>query len=395
VQTEISIGFTGGAQAPVAGAEVRWSKGQSATYEVTLPARKSGQPPMNPLTVSAFAPSTIPEGGAVKIDQAGFAKTETQATFRSIALQTDHSQSQGSGLLVQKIGADLVRVTTGPTSAIDALNAVGISIGGASAVLGRADSIKQATLCSATFDLGTTEGRKAYGQFINTGKLPDAPAKGVSDIERVSKLDFESSIALRARLQDNEWSTKLAGNTGSSVYTFRTDGSVQRTTSLQYGGGNGLQIEQRFDAHGRESPNARAYTINIKVDNAFVAQNLNSMHGKQSLTGDAEIKVGQTVQFQLTEVQMRNLMTVADRSYDALPGAAKGASPIGMLLYSDANRTQLVQPQDFAIGLARSMVNTPERTSDLLRVIADGADGKHDGITKTELPGKMMGGPQR
>lgn len=395
LQTEISIGFSGGIQVPAAGAEVRWSNGRSATYEITLPARKSGQPSVDPLTVSAFAPSTLPVGASVKIDQSGFTKTEMQATFRGIALQTDQSQSQGNSLLVQKIGPDLVRVTTGPTSAIDALNAVGVSIGEASAVLGRADSIKQATLCSATFDLGTPEGRKAYGAAMNSGKLPDAPAKGVSDIERIRKLDVESSTALRARFQDNEWSAKLASNSGSSVYSFRPDGSVQRTTSLQYGGANGLQIEQRFDAHGRENPNARAYTISIKVDNAFVAQNLNEMRGKQSLTGDAAVKVGQTVQFQLTEAQMRNLMAAADRSYDALPGAAKGASPIGMLLYSDANRTQLVQPQDFAIGLARSIVNTPERTSDLLRLIADGADGKHDGLASTELPGKMMSGPQR
>jgi hypothetical protein len=396
VSTEVSVGYNVGATVPAGGGTFRVAEGIDAKYEVRLPPAAPGAKPVDPRAIDPFNPSTIPIGGSVQMDSRNFAQTEFEGTFRGIAVQTDSKGAQGTSMLVERTGQNTIRVTTGPTQAIEAYQGVGFQAGPVSATIGRADSIQNANLRTATFDVSTMEGRAAYQQFLLTGKMPEQNTRGVSDVQEIRKLDLQSSAQLRLRFGESELQANLSSNNAGQVYSFRPDGSVERTTTLQYGGGSPLTYTQQFDANGRENVNARTYAFTINVDNQYTANFLNGLNqnGNRSLTGDAAVKPGQTVTLTFTEAQMRDFMKGAETAYRAMPPEARGTSHLGTLLHPYGSQAPM-STQDFAISMARNMFNSPERMSELLYKIADGADGKLNDGKVAELPGQTQAGPRR
>jgi hypothetical protein len=396
VNTEMSVGYNAGVSVPGGSATGRIASGIDAKYEVRLPPAQPGATPIDPRSINPFNPSTMPIGSSVQMDSRNFVQTEFEGSFRGIAVQTDSKVAQGTSVLVERTGQNTIKVTTGPTQAIEAYQGVGFQAGPLSATLGRNDSIQNANLRTATFDVSTMEGRAAYQQFLVTGKMPEQNTRGVSDVQEIRKLDFQSSTQLRLRLGENEGQFNLNSNNANQVYSFRPDGSVERTTTMQYSSGVPLTYTQQFDANGRENVNGRTYSFSINVDNEYTASFLNGLNqnGNRSLTGDAAVKPGQTVTLTMTEAEMRAFMTNAERAYQAMPPEARGSSHLGILLHP-YGRQEMPTTQEFAVSLARNMFNSPERISELLYKIADGADGRHNDGRLAELPGQTVAGPQR
>ena len=395
VSTEVSVGFNVGVSAPGGSAALRAADGIDAKYEVRLPPAQPGAKPVEPRSVDPFNPSTMPIGASVQMDSRHFVQTEFEGSFRGIAVQTDSKTAQGTSMLVERTGQSTIRVTAGPTQAIEAYQGAGFQAGPVSATLGRSDAIQSANLRTASFDISTIEGRAAYQQFLLNGKMPEQNTRGVSDVQEVRKLDFESATQLRLRFGENEAQFNITSNSANQVYSFRPDGSVGRTTTLQYAEGCPLTYTQQFDANGRENPNARTYSFAINVDNQYTANFLNGLNqnGNRSLTGDAAAKPGQTLTLTFTEAELRDFMKNAERAYQAMPAEARGGSHLGNLLHPYGSQTPM-STQDFAVSMARNMHNSPERMSELLYKVADGADGKLNDGRIAELPGQTVTGPR-
>src|SRR5699024_10756796 len=150
------------------------------------------------------------------------------------AVQTKTTDASGTSLLVQKTGDNTVRVTAGPTKAIDAYNGVGVDFGVASAMLGREDQVNSATLKTAEFDLSTPEGKAAFNDFAANGNMPGDNGTGITNGKTIQKLDYSSQAKIDAKLGPIEFGIGGAKNTGSSVVVTAPDGSMTRTVNLQY-----------------------------------------------------------------------------------------------------------------------------------------------------------------
>src|SRR5690606_23704242 len=143
-----------------AGLEYGRTDGIKASYEVSMPEEEAKGTDL--ASVNPFDPSSMPTGKIIRTDGAGYSSNEVKATFRNIAAETKVTNEEGTSLLVEKTGADTVRVAAGPTEAIRAYNGVGLDFEQVKLMLGNDTSLAGATLKTAEFDLSTVEGQAAY-----------------------------------------------------------------------------------------------------------------------------------------------------------------------------------------------------------------------------------------
>ncbi len=368
VSGEASVTVSGGVNTPKAGLAVAHSEGIRASYSVAMP--EAAARGVDPKTVNPFDPSSMPTGTVVKLDGSQYSSNEFKATFQHLSLETKVSSASGVSVAIEKTGENTVRVTAGPTEAIDAYNAVGVNFGVASASLGRTDSLKSATLKTAEFDLSTPEGQAAYNDFLASGTMPARNGPGVSGAATVEKIDYSSQSSANVSLGPIDLSFKGARNTGSSVVTTHADGTKDVTVDLDYGSNVPLQLTRKYDAQGNELVSERRYAYTLNVDENS-AQLVNA-----ALTGDLEqadsgpVKGGQTVTLSFTEAQMRAYMKQTQKAADA----GLGFSSLDALV-KDYDGKFIDSPEDFAISLARNLGGTDWEQAERLFTVSDGADG--------------------
>lgn len=381
LSTDASISLKAGASSKQAGLEVGHTDGIKTSYEVSMP--EDVAKTTNLATVNPFDPDSMPTGTVIKIDGSNYTTNEFKATFKNLAVATKITDEKGTSLLVEKTGDNTVKVTAGPTAAIQAYNGVGVDFGVASAMLGRDDKLSSATLKTAEFDLSTPEGKAAYNDFVANGNLPSDNGTGVSGVKTIEKLDYSSQTKLDAKLGPLGISIDGAKNTGNSVITTEPDGSITRTVQLQYSGNVPMTISQKFDAAGNELMNQRTYSYTIKADDN-TAQMLNvAQTGDIGSARNGSIKPGQTVTITYTEAEMKELMTDAQKALDASGGMN---SSLRILTQDYDGKT--VSPFDFALGLGRNLGGSDYGSAERLFTIASDADGdQRSGYVK--LPGTV------
>ncbi|WOB48578.1 hypothetical protein NYR97_15170 [Xanthomonas hydrangeae] len=363
--------------------------GQRMRYSLTLPG--VDQPAEAATRINPLQPESLPIGARAVMDTQTYTQRDASASLQHLSMQSEITEASGRSYLIERVDERHVRVVTGPNAAIEAVNAVGVKVGPAQALLGRADALGQSQVHSAQFDLADPRAMAAMGDFVREGKIaPGVP--GVDEQQTVERISFSSQQRLQLEL--GPLSADLAGNRneGSQV-RISTPGQDGYTVvqQLQYGGNVPLTIVRQYDGNETERVHERSYRFEIDGDVAApglmqrlagrneaseekaIAQNLNSALSGE-MVGTGAIKPGQKTALAFSEVQMQALMEQTQASVEA---SKIGGSSLSSLV-GDRNAPPQ-SPERFAIAMARNVGGEPYAFVERLQRIADGADGKYDG----------------
>ncbi len=337
--------------------------GERARYNVTLPGDASAEAARG---VNPFDPLSIPVGGSVRLDGQAFVRTSLETSFRHFASSSEHTDAAGVSYAAQRLDAYHVRVATGPTAAIEHVQMLGLKTPVAQAMLGRQDTLGQASMHTATFDLRDPQAQAAYRDFLGSGQLP-AQAPGVSDVQRIDTLSMSSQT--RAKLGLGPLSLDLGGqrNSGENVRATQADGSSTVTSKLQYADNVPLTLTRQFDAAGAENADARRYQLSFGQVDANQAQLLNAaLAGKA--TADGPIAAGHDATLNFSDAQMGALRQQYAQAAQARPFDREQAGAYARM-----------GNEEFAIGLARNLGNSRQGLSERLFHVAADADGALSG----------------
>ncbi|QOW22133.1 LysM peptidoglycan-binding domain-containing protein [Novilysobacter avium] len=379
---DLSVTLNAGVDSKQAGLEVGRTEGIKGSFEVSMPEQIAAKTDLK--TVNPFDPDSMPTGTVIKLDGSQYSGTEFKAAFRHIATESKITNFEGASLLVEKIGTDQVRVTGGPTEAIEAYNGVGVDFSVASAMIGRNDKLDAATLKTAEFNLSSADGRAAFNDYVATGTMPTANGNGVSEVATIQKLDYSSQSQLKLELGPLKASFNSAGNTGNSVLTTRADGSASATWDLRYGDNVPLSLTQSFRADGSEIIADRRYTFTYTADDS-VATFLNVAQGGGIEHADSgPVNDGDTVSVSYTEAEMAQLLGHAEKALEASDGMDFKLN--ALIKDYDGNT---IKTWDFAIALARNLGGDDYQSAYRLFNISDAADGSIGDRKGVALPGTL------
>src|SRR5690606_31854558 len=313
--SDVSVTLNAGVDVKQAGLEYGRTDGIKASYEVSMPEQAAKGTDL--ASVNPFDSSSMPTGTIIKIDGSSYSSNEFKATFRNIAAETKVTTEEGASLLVEKTGADTVRVTAGPTEAIQAYNGVGLDFEQVKVMLGNDTSLAGATLKTAEFDLSTAEGQAAYSDFVANGNMPADNGTGVTEVKTIEKIDFSSQAKVDVKLGPVELGLEGAANTGNSVVTTYPDGTMERTVDVQYGDNVPMTLTQKYDADGEEIIGERQYAFTMQVDRN-TAQMVNAAQtGDVGKAHDGPVEPGDTVTSTYAGAQMADRQGHAERAAGA------------------------------------------------------------------------------
>jgi len=199
-----------------------------------------------------YNPDSMPVGSSVLLNSTSFEGTGFEASYRNLKLETNVTEEQGLSVAVEKTGENTVRVTAGPTEAVENSFKLGLSLGPASAHVGNTTRLDSFTLKTAEFDLSTPEGKAAYNNFLATGTLPADNGTGISDVATVEKLQYDSTSSAGVALGPLSGSVDFANSNLNIVKTTYPDGSVDQVTDAKLHAGTPVHLEQHFNPDGTE-----------------------------------------------------------------------------------------------------------------------------------------------
>ncbi len=356
VSGEASVTLSLGADSRGASVGVAHSEGIKASWAVALPDDTSQG--VKPESVNPFDPSSMPVGSSVTMDGSNYSSTEFSASFRNLALSTKVTNETGVSVAYEKIDKNTVRVTAGPTEAIKNDSKLGFDFGAAKVMVGRNDSLKEATLKTAEFDLSTPEGANAYNHFLATGEFPADNGKGVANVATVEKLTYSSQRSIEAELGPLSFEATETPYVQSEVITTSPDGSSTRELTVTSGGQVPMQIGQSYDAKGNELLDQRTYSYTVQATDENVSWLNEVVTGQQAHDPVASdpIQAGDTVVLSLDDSEMKRFQDMSkavgdERSgsdrWDDLSGTRSDGSPrptwetgiaLGSSIYSSNER---------------------------------------------------------
>lgn len=355
VSGEASVTLNGGVDAKGVSVSVAHANGIKASWAVALPdATAQG---VNPASVNPFDPTSMPVGSSVTMDGSSYTSTEFSATFRNLAVSTKVTNEAGVSVAYEKVDANTVRVTAGPTEAIKNDSKIGFDFGVAKASVGRNDTLKEATLKTAEFDLSTTAGTEAYNHFLATGELPTTNGAGIANVATVEKLTLSSQRSIELGLGPLSYEATETPFVNNEVVTTLPDGTSTRELTITSGGQVPMQINQSFDAQGNERLDQRTYSYTVQATEQNVTWFNEVVSGEQAhdLVASDPIQTGDTVVLTLTEEEMKRFQGMA---------AAVGAENSASDRYDDLAADIYGKPRapwDAAMALGTSIYSSNER----------------------------------
>lgn len=141
-------------------------------------------------------PEKISTGTAIVVREEELAKffgqvgVKTSALLPEIIGGSTNSMLKGKTIGIEKIDDAHVRVVSGDVSKIENESFFGLFKFGARAVLGNETSADKSHLQTATFNVKIVEGKKAYYDFLQTGRI--AQTAGVTKVGIIEDYDFEN-----------------------------------------------------------------------------------------------------------------------------------------------------------------------------------------------------------
>lgn len=203
-------------------------------------------------TPDPYNPSTMPVGSSVLTQSTEFQGTNFEASYNVLKGETGVEESESLSTLTEKTGENTVRVTIGPSEAIENSFQLGLDFGAASVHVGNTTSLENSSMKTAEFDLSTPEGQAAYNLFLTEGVMPSENGAGISGVATVERLDYESVTSVGGSLGPLTGSIDIASSETSIVKTTYGDGSYDLVTDAKLHAGSPVHLEQHFNADGTE-----------------------------------------------------------------------------------------------------------------------------------------------
>lgn len=304
------------------GYDTKSGQDSRTSFEVVLP------PPyrMDPGLVNPFDPAAMPAATRLRFDTAQRTNSEATLGLRYVELVDEASREQGYSVQIEKTGEHTVRVVAGPNSAFERYGALGIPlVGGVTPEVGRRDTLADASLRSAEFDLSTPEGRLAYGRFMGEGTFPERGGPGVSNVSTQDRIASDSQPGIRIPLPGTEQAFELGleGSHGDGSITRNDDGSVEVRNARSYDNGVPLVEVERIDAAGNRS---KTYSFRFTPDNPETAASLNQAFSEDPTDPAKDLFApGRTTTVTLSQEQMQALWDMARQAQQNNPFAQIGS----------------------------------------------------------------------
>lgn len=382
---------------------LRWSlegsitPGFKVSAETRVPDAEAKGKDTSPLKVNPLDPDSMPKGSQFTLNTSAFVATDVKAGIGVVRAQAKSSSEDGFTVLAEKTDANRIRLTAGPTAALSVSGGLGVDAGVASAMLGRADTLADAKLTSAEFDLADPQGRASYREALLTGRFPTDNGAGVAGVKTIQKLDASSQVKLDGALASFGFSVKGTGSTGSDVLTTEPGKPLTRETTVQFDDNVSLVMSRKYDADQNELIGERRYSYEVDIDGR--SDWLVSSHFMKLSAPGPGANSGKTAELTYTENDMRTLKDSAehaaakDLANDAqvrqLSGDSVNGSFVGM------------RPQEFAVALVKGMGSTNGADGGFVQhlknlftdaKIVRGADGQPQLLddATTQLPGTLQ-----
>ena len=256
-----------------------------------------------------------------------------------MSLQTRVTDETGVSVSIEKIDANRVTVTAGPTEAVKAYNGIGVNLKSFTATLGANDTLGSSAMKTATFDLSTPQGRVAYNDFLSTGQMPTSSRAGVTDIRTTEKLTYDSASKVGIKIGSFDLSQEITSNSGSVVRITNEDGSYTRVANFQYGENAPLTVNQSFDAAGNEQIEDRTFTYTVVLDETTASK----ISDDFTVDPGSRFESGQTVTIGFSPDQAQTFLEKYQSGAQNYPG-----NKIAALNHDD------LTPEQLLVGLAKS-----------------------------------------
>ncbi|MDQ3265035.1 MAG: hypothetical protein M3Y59_15455 [Myxococcota bacterium] len=271
-------------------------------------------------TPDPFNPDTMPVGSSVVLNSENFTDTGFDASYQQLSLESDIHDESGVSVLVEKTGENTVRVTSGPTEAIENSWKLGLSLGPASVHLGNTTSLESATLRTAEFDLSTPEGEAAYNRYLTTGEVPSDNGPGVSDVASIFKVDFDSQSSVGGSLGPISGSFQLGSSNFDVYQTTYPDGSVDQITEAKQHAGTPVRVVQHFNPDGTEDFSRQELTMHFTGLDGSSEEQWAQTYGtdQHDYDGDMDIHM---------EFNAEDSMELSRRAQDYIAAQGEGYDP--------------------------------------------------------------------
>lgn len=290
----------------------------SANYTVVLP--ESAEAHIG--SVDFTNPETMPVGTSVTMSSSQASGTSFEASFKNVFFASQTNQSEDHSIQIEAIRPNVVQVTAGPSSGINEKCSLGLKFGDFKVSAGSSFSLSEGHYKTATFDLNTPEGVRAYDEFLLNGKLPSDNGAGVSDVASVYSGKHAHKKDASVVLGDYYLNVSLPGEGGSVTEVEYPDGSVDATVSHTTQGEGGMtttikqSIRPQQDYPGgptymQEDVSARKYVVSFTVP-----ENDRGMSGLLNLaaSGDSNSSLfvpGQKVTLEFTHKDLEEMLNSA------------------------------------------------------------------------------------
>jgi len=381
-KSDVSIGVEGGVSKGGTGVSGGYTTGLTSEYTVKVP---DDAGVTDPGSINPFDPRSMPVGSSVTMDGGSYSKTELDAAFRHIAVESSVKDASGVTSLVERTGEDTVRVTAGPTEAVANHAGLGLDFDAVKVMLGNTTSLDGASLRSAEFDLSTPQGQAAYDTYLVTGEIPSDPSTGISGTTTIERIEFDSTstVGFDTPVGGAEW--QIGQNTGSLVATTYPDGSTEQLLTATYGERGDFRLSQAFDASGAEDVSARTYSFDVTADD-MSSQYFNTREFS-GFSPSSEVASGQQVTMTLSESQMNHL---ADSVRTAVENDSLNLKTRAIVTDYDMN--PVTDPYQLATGLARAASSDLELVMMISEINAAG-DGSITDRSAARFPGTVTVAP--
>lgn len=250
-----------------------------------------------------FNPETLPEGVTVLITSESFSGQGGTVGYGTLRSELGYTESDGMALSAQSLGDGNVRVTAGPTQAVQTEGFLGFQGGPARFGLNSESEERLSTMVSADFDTNTPEGQRAYRDFLRTGELPQESPPHVTNVQNIVQGDASAVTGGEASLFGIGFS--VDGMEMEEQARVSTNPATQQQQLEQYirNGDTAGHMAVSRDAQGNPTGEP-AYTFMIEdVDSEYARLALYADSGNP----DVSMEGNQNIQLKMTGQDLMGL----------------------------------------------------------------------------------------
>jgi hypothetical protein len=211
-----------------------------------------------------FDPRSMAPGTAVLIKGQALEKASLDVGYRFFQAESQVNQLSGTGVGVEKLKDNRVRVTIGPVDTIENETFLGPGTRQVRAGVSQETKLEDSSMRMAEFDLSSAEGENAYRAFLLSMNVPPPGTPGVTRTGRVETQTVDGKLAAELKLGDLGGKVELTATTAEKQSTIWSDGSREETIFWRRKDDQhdrALSISRTLNAEGEVDPGKTRYSI--------------------------------------------------------------------------------------------------------------------------------------